>query len=120
ISGSRASGARSRSAARAPPEGRTLHMGGEGHGQAAARPRFHGAVQGAPPRRLLVLLLPDRQPPRRRGPDRADLPAGVPPLRARAARVERAAAASLADPDRPQPRRQLLPRPLAAAGDPPR
>src|ERR671916_3015110 len=97
MSGSRASGARSRSAARAPPEGLTLRMGGERPGQAAARPRFHGAVQGASPRRLLVLLLPDRQPPRRRGPDRADLPAGIPPLRARSAGVGRETAASLAD-----------------------
>ena len=72
---------------------------------------------GAPARRLLLRLLPGRQPPRRRGPDGADLPAGLPALRARAARVRRPAAAAVADPHRPQPRGQLLPRPLAHAAD---
>ena len=62
-----------------------------------------------------LLLLPGRQPPRRRGPDGADLPAGLPPLRARAARVRRAAAAPVADPHRAQPRREPLSRPLAQA-----
>ena len=51
------------------------------------RRRILRAVSRAPARRLLLRLLPGRQPPRRRGPHRADLPAGLPPLRARAARV---------------------------------
>ncbi len=85
--------------------------------QGGARPRLRGALPGPPARRLLLRLLPGRQPARRRGPDRAGLPAGLPALRPGPARVRRAAAAALADPDRPQPRLQLLPRPLAPAAD---
>ena len=77
--------------------------------------RFTRAVPRASARRLLLQLLPRRQPPRRRGPHRADVPAGLSPLRARAARVQRPAAAPVAHPDRPQPRGELLPRPLAQA-----
>src|ERR671914_2745340 len=95
-------------------------MGERAPRQAAARPRLHGALPGPPARRLLVRLLPYRQPPRRRGPHRADLPPGLPPLRPRSPRVERAAAAALADPHRPQPRGELLPRPLAPPADEPR
>ena len=91
----------------------TLEPGREGR----ARPRLRGPLPGPPARRLLLRLLPDRQPPRRRGPDRAGLPAGLPALRPGAARVRRPAAAAVADPDRPQPRLQLLPRPLAPAAD---
>ena len=83
--------------------------------QGGARPRLRGALPGAPARRLLVLLLPGREPPRRRGPHRADLPAGLPALRARAARVQRQAAAAVADPDRAQPRLELPPRPRPAS-----
>ena len=86
------------------------------HDQGGARRSLHRALPGAPARRLLLQLLPRRQPPRRRGPHRADVPAGLPPLRARAARVERAPAATVAHPDRAQPGGQLLPRPLAQAG----
>ena len=68
-------------------------------------------------RRLLVLVLPRGQPPRRRGPDRADVPAGLPALRARAEGVRGAPAAAVADPHRPQPGGELLPRPLAPAAD---
>ncbi len=93
---------------------------GEIRGQAAARPRLHRALPRPSARRLQLLVLPGRQPPRRRGPHRADLPAGLPALRARTARVERPAAAAVADPHRAQPRRELLPRPLAAAADPAR
>src|SRR5881409_2712670 len=50
--------------------------------EGGARRRLLRALQGAPARRLLVLLLPGGQPPRRRGPDRADVPAGLPALRA--------------------------------------
>ena len=57
------------------------------------------------------------QPSRRRGPDRADVPAGVPALRARPGGVAGPPAAAVADPHRPQPRGQLLPRPLAPAAD---
>ncbi len=81
-----------------------------------ARPRLRGPLPRASARRLLVLLLPDRQPPRCRGPDRADLSPGLPALRASAPGVGRPAAASLADQDRPQPRLELSPRPLAPAG----
>ena len=45
----------------------------------------------------------------------ADLRPGVPPLRPRPARVERATAAAMAHPDRAQPRGELLPRPLTPA-----
>ena len=88
-----------------------------GVAEAAPRRRLLGALQGAPARRLLLLVLPGGQPPRRRGPHGADLPAGLPPLRARPARVAGAAAAAVADPHRPQPRGELLPRPLAAPAD---
>ena len=79
--------------------------------------RVHGALPRAPARRLLLRLLPGRQPPRRRGPHRADVPAGLPALRARAARVRRPPAAAVAHPHRPQPGGQLLPRPLAPAAN---
>ena len=62
-------------------------------GQDRARQALYGAVQGAPEGRLLVQLLPGREPSRRRGPDRADVSAGLPALRARARGVEGAAAA---------------------------
>ena len=84
--------------------------------QGGARRSVHRAVPSAPARRLLLQLLPRRQPPRRRGPHRADVPAGLPPLRARAARVQRPAAAAVAHPHRAQPGGELLPRPLAQAG----
>src|SRR4051795_9187476 len=89
------------------------------YGQGAARRAVHGALQGAPARRLLVFVLPGGQSPRRRGPHRADVPAGLPALRARAARVGRAAAAAMADPDPPQTRGPLLhlQRPKAADAD---
>ena len=77
--------------------------------------RLRAALPRPPARRLLLLLLPRRQPPRRRGPHRAGLPAGLPPLRARAAGVERPAAAPVAHPHRPQPRLQLPPRPRPQA-----
>ena len=83
--------------------------------QGGARRTLHRAVPRAPARRLLLQLLPRRQPPRRRGPHRADVPAGLPPLRAGAARVKRTAAAAVAHPHRPQPGGQLLPRPLPQA-----
>ena len=84
--------------------------------QGAARRGVHRAVPGSSPRRLLLRLLPGGQPSRRRGPHRADVPAGLPPLRARAARIEWPAAAAVADPDRAQPGGEPLPRPLAQAG----
>ena len=90
---------------------------GHSSGQGQARCRLLRALQGAPEGRLLVLVLPGGQPPRRRGPDRADVPAGVPALRARPEGVPGPPAAAVADPDRPQPRGQLLPRPLAPAAD---
>ena len=83
--------------------------------QGRARPRVLGLLPRASARHLQLHVLPHRQPPRRRGPHDADLHPGLPALRARAARVERAAAAALADPHRAQPRRQLLPGPLAQA-----
>ena len=49
-----------------------------------ASPSSTAAICG----RLLLQLLPRRQPSRRRGPHRADVPPGLSPLRARAARVE--------------------------------
>ena len=82
-----------------------------------ARRGLHRALPRAPARRLLVLLLPGGQPPRRRGPHGADVPAGLPALRAGAARVAGPAAAAVADPHRAQPGGQLLPRPLAPAAD---
>ena len=85
--------------------------------KAAARSRVLRALPGAPAGRLLLRVLPGGQPPRRRGPDRADVPAGLPPLRARAARVRRPAAAAVAHPHRAQPRGEPLPRPLAQAAD---
>ena len=113
------------SCARGPPERRgrpmharppgTLSNGGAAARQGRARPRVLGLLPGAPARRLQLHVLPHRQPPRRRGPHHPDVPAGLPALRARAARVERPAAAAVADPHRAQPRRQLLPRPLAQA-----
>ena len=111
-----ATGARSARRRSAP---RSLRcMAGTGiHAQGAPRRRVLRALQGAPARRLLVLVLPGGQPPRRRGPHGADVPAGLPALRARAARVGGAAAAAVADPHRPQPGGQLLPRPLAQAAD---
>src|SRR5262249_61847468 len=69
-----------------------------------------------PAGRLQLRLLSRRKPPRRRGPDRADVPAGLSSLRARPARVAGTALATMADPHRPQPRREPLPRPLAQAG----
>ena len=96
-----------------------VHGGLRAHarGEGPARRRLLGALQGASARRLLVLLLPGGQPPRRRGPHGADVPAGLPALRARAAGVRRAAAAAVADPHRAQPRGELLPRPVAQAAD---
>src|SRR6185436_13481594 len=88
----------------------TDRQGLAGRGLLAALPR-------ASARRLLVLVLPRRQSPRRGGPHRADLPAGLPPLRARPARVGGPAAAAVAHPDRPQPGGELLPRPLAPSPD---
>src|ERR1051325_3579855 len=82
-----------------------------------ARRGLHGALPSAPSRRLLVLVLPGGQPPRRGGPHRADVPAGLPALRAGAARVAGPPAETVADPDRAQPRGQLLPGPLAPAAD---
>ena len=64
---------------------------GHSPGQGQARRRLLRALQGAPEGRLLVLVLPRGQPSRRGGPDRADVPAGVPALRARPAGVARAA-----------------------------
>src|SRR5438105_1273354 len=84
--------------------------------QGPARRRVLRALPRTPARRLQLCLLPRRRPSRCRGPHRADLPAGLPPLRARTARVARAPAASLADPHRAQPCRQPLSRPLAPAG----
>src|SRR3954469_17034158 len=92
-------------------------------GGRAGKPAVQGAARrgglrplpGPSARRVLLRVLPRREPPRRGGPDRADLPAGLPALRARAARIGRAAAAALADQDPPQPRREPLPRPLAQA-----
>ncbi len=84
--------------------------------QGPARRRVLGPVPGAPARCVQLRLLPGGQPPRRRGSDRADLPSGIPALRAGAARIRRAAAAAVADPDRAQPRREPVPRPLAQAG----
>src|SRR3954466_11234552 len=86
-------------------------------GEATAGRGLLRAVPRPPARRLLVLVLPDGQPPRRRGPHGADLPAGVPALRARDARVTGPAAAPVAYPHRPHPRGELLPRPLAPAAD---
>ena len=82
----------------APPEEGTVVLDGGrtrlrigARGQGAARRRVHRAVPGASARRLLLRVLPGGQPPRRRGPHGADLPAGLSPLRARAARVATAA-----------------------------
>src|SRR5437016_2621187 len=86
-------------------------------GEGGARPRLRVLLPGAPARRLFLRLLPGGEPPRRRGPHRAGLPAGLPALRPGAARVGRPAATAVADPDRPQPRLELLPRPLAATAD---
>src|ERR1035437_2817020 len=83
--------------------------------QGAARCGVLRALSGAPARRLQLRLLPCGRPSRRRGPDRADLPAGLPPLRAGAARIAGAIAAAVADPDRAQPRGGPLPRLLAPA-----
>ena len=58
-----------------------------GEAQGAARRRVLGSVPGASARRLQLCLLPGRQPPRRRGSDRADLPAGLSALRARPAGI---------------------------------
>ena len=58
-----------------------------GRVQGAARRRLLRALPSPPAGCLQLRLLPDRQPSRRRGPDRADLPAGLSPLRARPARV---------------------------------
>src|SRR5680860_1403932 len=85
--------------------------------QGRARPRLRRPLPRPPQGRLLLRLLPGRQSARRRGPDRAGLPPGLPPLRPGAARVRRAPAAPLADPHRPQPGAQLLPRPLAPAAE---
>ncbi len=85
--------------------------------QGSPRRGLHGAVPSPSAGRLLVLVLPGGQPPRRRGPHRADVPAGVPALRARAARVAGPSAAAVADPHRAQPGRQLLPRPVAPSAD---
>src|ERR1700748_2043114 len=79
-------------------------------GEGGAGSRLRGLLPGPPARRLLLRLLPGGEPPRRRGPHRAGLPAGVPALRPGAAGVGRAAAATVADPDRPQPRLELLTR----------
>src|SRR5215216_7837597 len=92
-------------------------IGDDARGEGKARRGLLAALPGASARRLLLLVLPGGQSPRRRGPHRADVPAGLPALRARAARVRRAAAATVADPDRAQPRGELLPRPLAPAAD---
>src|SRR5687768_15350779 len=89
----------------------------DAEGQGEAGRRVQPPLQGAPARRLLLLVLPGGQPPRRRGPDDADVPAGVQALRACTARVRRPAAAPVADPDRAQPRGELLPRSLAQAAD---
>src|SRR5918998_1351268 len=83
--------------------------------ESRARRCVHSALPGAPARRLLVLVLPGGQPPRCRGPHGADVPAGVPALRARAARVAGPPPAAVADPDRAQPGGELLSRPVAPA-----
>ncbi|CAA9490255.1 MAG: putative RNA polymerase sigma factor, partial [uncultured Solirubrobacteraceae bacterium] len=90
---------------------------GRARAQGASRRGVHPALPGTSARRLLLRLLPGRQPSRRRGPHHPDLPAGLSPLRARARGVRRAAAAALAHPDRPQPGGQPLSRPLAAPAD---
>src|SRR5215211_7877080 len=90
------------------------HRGSGGEGR--ARPRLRAALPRPSARRLLLLVLPGRESPRRRGPHRAGISAGLPPLRARAPGVERPTAASVADPDRAQPRGELPPGPLPAAG----
>ena len=81
--------------------------------QGAARRRVLRAVSSSPARRLQLLLLADRQSSRCRGSNRADLPAGLSPFRARPARVSREAAAPMADPYSPQSCRQSLSRSLA-------
>src|ERR1700730_6217820 len=65
-----------------------------------ARFRVLRAVSRSPARCLQLCLLSRRRPPRRRGLDRADLPAGLPSLRACPARVTWATAAPMADPYR--------------------
>src|SRR4029077_2029878 len=56
--------------------------GGSGSGgQGGSRPRLRGLLPSPPARRLLLRLLPGGQSPRRRGPDRAGISAGLPPLR---------------------------------------
>src|SRR3954453_1443508 len=85
--------------------------------QGAAGSRVLRPLSLAPARRLLVLLLPGGQPSRRRGPHRADVSPGLPPLRAGTAGVGGPAIAAVADPDPPQPGGELLPRPLPPAPD---
>src|SRR5271165_2392049 len=84
--------------------------------QGAARRGVLRALPRTSAGRVQLRLLPGGRPPRRRGPDRADLPAGLSPLRARTARIAWSAAAAVADPDRAQPRREPLQGPLAQAG----
>ena len=88
--------------------------------QGGARRGVQRVLSNPSARRLQLPVLPGRQPSRCRGPHGADVPAGLSTLRARAARVRRAAAAAVADPDRAQPRRESLSRPLAPAAEPAR
>src|SRR3954471_16123986 len=86
-------------------------------GQGGTGPRVLGSLPSAPAGRLLLLLLPGGQPPRRRGPDRADVPSGLPALRAGGRREQWEAAATVADPHRAQSGRESVSRPGAAPAD---
>ena len=66
------------------PAAESDHLGSMG-GQGRTRRAVLRALPLALARRVLLRLLPGRQPPRRRGPDGADVPAGLSPFRARAA-----------------------------------
>src|SRR5437764_1068875 len=78
--------------------------------QGAAGRGLHGALPSPSEGRLQLLVLPGGQSPRRRGPHRADVPAGVPALRTGPAR-ERGAA------DPPERRSERRGRTLASITD---
>jgi len=90
-------------------------LGEQSQVEGTARCGVFRALSRAPEGRLQLRVLPRRRPSRRGGPDGADIPAGLPPLRARTARIARQAAASVADPHCAQPGCEPLSRPLAQA-----